>query len=71
MEYDPAKFGKFYKRKIFEEIFIEGKSISQFSKDTGITYYSIYNTIKNIKKELRDEYQNRRLDSDVHKVDGY
>lgn len=63
IEYNPAKFGKFYKRKVFEEIFIEGKSISQFSKDTGISYYSVYNTIKNIKKELKNEYQNRRLDS--------
>ena len=63
IEYSPAKFGNFYKRKIFEEIFIKGVSISQFSRNTGITYYSVYNTIKNIKKELQNEYKNRRLDS--------
>lgn len=71
VQYNPAKFGKFYKRKIFEEIFIKGVSISQFSRDTGITYYSVYNTIKNIKKELKNEYENRRLDSDHNEMDGY
>jgi len=71
IDYNPIKFGKFYKRKVFEEIYIKGKSISQFSKDTGITYYSVYNTIKNIKKELQDEYKNRRLDSDHNEMDWY
>ena len=64
VQYNPKQFGRFYKRKIFEEIFIKGVSISKFSRDTGITYYSVYNTIKNIKKELQNEYQNRRLDCD-------
>jgi DNA-directed RNA polymerase specialized sigma24 family protein len=71
INYNPEQFGKFYKRKIFEEIFIKGVPITQFSRETGITYYSVYNTIRNIKKELQNEYQNRRLDSDVYEVDGY
>ena len=66
IEYTPEKFGKFYKRRIFQEIFIDGKSISQFSRDTGITYYSIYNTIRNIKKELKNEFKRRGLDSETN-----
>lgn len=59
-EYTNKQFGAFYKRKIFEEVFIEGKSISQFSRDSGISYYSLYNTIKNIKKDLKNEYKIRK-----------
>jgi DNA-directed RNA polymerase specialized sigma24 family protein len=59
-EYTNKQFGAFYKCKIFEEVFIEGKSISQFSRDSGISYYSLYNTIKNIKKDLKNEYKIRK-----------
>lgn len=58
--YDAKKFGDYYKRKIFEEVYIKGKSISKFSRDSGISYYSVYNTIKNIKKEIRKIYGTRR-----------
>lgn len=68
--YSNEKFGAFYKRKVFEEVFIKGNSIRKFSKDSGITYYSVYNTIKNIKKELNEIYKNRRLDSIHNEMDG-
>lgn len=70
IKYNPEQFGKFYKRKIFEEVFIKNIPITQFSRETGITYYSVYNTIKNIKKELQNEYENRRLDSDIYEANG-
>ena len=63
-DYDIKKFGAFYKRKLFEEVFIKGQSIRQFSKESGIGYYSVYNTIRNIKKELNEKYKTRRLNSD-------
>ena len=69
-DYSNKKFGAFYKRKLFEEVFIKGNSIRKFSNDSGITYYSVYNTIKNIKKELNEIYKNRRLDIIHNQMDG-
>lgn len=46
----------FYLRKIFQEIFQKGMSIREFSKQTNIKYYSLYNTIKIIKKQIRKKY---------------
>jgi RNA polymerase sigma factor (sigma-70 family) len=39
-----------YDRKIYELIFLENKSMLELSKLTGIDYYSIYRTVKKIKK---------------------
>lgn len=41
-----------YERKIYELVFIENKSMLELSKLTGIEYYSIYRTVKKIKKIL-------------------
>ena len=41
-----------YERKIYELVFIENKSMLELSKLTGIEYYSIYRTVKKIKKLL-------------------
>lgn len=46
----------YYLRKIFQEIFQKGISIREFSKQTNIKYYSLYNTIKIIKKQIRKKY---------------
>lgn len=69
LTYDSEKYNNFYKRAIFEEVYILGKSIRQLSKETGIKYYSLYNTIQNIKKELQDEYKTRERDSFRDEVD--
>lgn len=39
-----------YDRKIYELVFIHNKSMLELSNDTGIDYYSIYRTVKKIKK---------------------
>tara|TARA_R110000822_G_scaffold37245_2_gene104418 strand:- start:3901 stop:4386 length:486 start_codon:yes stop_codon:yes gene_type:complete len=41
-----------YERKIYELVFIENKSMLELSNLTGIDYYSIYRTVKKIKKLL-------------------
>lgn len=39
-----------YDRKIYELVFLQNKSIRQVSRETGIDYYSLYRTVKKIKK---------------------
>ena len=53
---DKSKLLNYYQRKIFEEVFINKVSITQLSKDTRISYYSLYNTVRNIKQEIRNNY---------------
>lgn len=44
-----------YDQKIYELIFLENKSMLELSKQTGIDYYSIYRSVKKIKKILIDK----------------
>ena len=57
--YDKNKMFNYYQRKVFEEIFIHNKSISQLSRDTNISYYSLYNTVKNIKEQINKFYESK------------
>lgn len=43
-----------YYKKIFEEIFIEKKSVSELSRESKITYWSLRNAVKIIKKQIHD-----------------
>jgi DNA-directed RNA polymerase specialized sigma24 family protein len=43
-----------YDRKIFE-IIASGKSIAMLSRETDISYYSLYNTFNNIKRYIKKE----------------
>jgi len=43
-----------YDRKIFDLI-SEGMSIAELSKKTNISYYSLYNTYKNVKSLIKQE----------------
>jgi DNA-directed RNA polymerase specialized sigma24 family protein len=56
---DKDKLLNYYLRKIFEEVFIKRKSITKLSKDTKISYYSLYNTIRNIKQQIKKKYETR------------
>jgi|TARA_R110002051_G_scaffold102792_1_gene174278 DNA-directed RNA polymerase specialized sigma24 family protein len=55
-DYDREKMYNFYQRKIFEEVFLNNKKISKLSRDTNISYYSLYNTVQNIKKQIKEYY---------------
>ena len=46
-----------YDRKIYELIYIEGYSMLELSKQTGIDYYSIYRTKNKIEKLLNQKLQ--------------
>jgi RNA polymerase sigma factor (sigma-70 family) len=43
-----------YYRKIFEEVFIEKKSVSELSRESKITYWSLRNAVKIIRKQIQD-----------------
>ena len=43
-----------YDRKVFDLI-SEGMSIAELSKKSGISYYSLYNTYKNVKSLIKQE----------------
>jgi len=43
-----------YDRKVFE-ICASGKSIAELSRETGISYYSLYNTYINAKKHIKEQ----------------
>lgn len=60
LDYDLSKLNKFYLRYIFEECFINQKSVSELSRNTNITYWSLRNTIKIIKKQIKKNYEARR-----------
>jgi len=42
-----------YDRKVYELIYLEGYSMLELSKQTGIDYYSIYRTKNKIEKNLK------------------
>jgi DNA-directed RNA polymerase specialized sigma24 family protein len=43
-----------YDRKVYQ-IIEAGESISELSRKTNISYYSLYNTYKKVKKHLKDK----------------
>jgi len=43
-----------YDKKVFE-ICASGKSVAALSRDTGISYYSLYNTYTNAKKYIKEK----------------
>lgn len=54
-DYDSEALKKIYYKTIYEEIFENGKKITQLSRETGISYYSLYNTVRHIKKQIVQE----------------
>jgi len=56
-EYDSDVLRKIYYKTIFEEIFYNNKKISVLSRETGISYYSLYNTVKRIKEQIKLIYE--------------
>lgn len=57
--YDKEQLNNYYLRKIFEECFLDGKKVSELSRDTKITYWSLRNTIKIIKNQINELYETR------------
>lgn len=61
--YSSDKMNAFYLRNIFEEVFVKGKKVTQFSRDTNITYWSLRNTIKIIREQIKKRYETGRHSS--------
>jgi len=49
----------YYLRRIFKEVYIDKKKLMQFSRESKITYWSLRNTLKIIKKQINLEYETR------------
>jgi len=62
LDYDSEVLKKIYYKTIYEEVFENGKKIAQLSRETGISYYSLYNTVKHIKKQINESRNNIRED---------
>jgi hypothetical protein len=43
-----------YDKKVFE-IIASGKSVASLSRETDISYYSLYNTYTNAKKHIKEQ----------------
>tara|TARA_R110000824_G_scaffold19466_3_gene75305 strand:- start:886 stop:1497 length:612 start_codon:yes stop_codon:yes gene_type:complete len=54
------KMKVYYMRRIFKEVFLDNTKVSVLSRNTNITYWSLRNTIKNIKKQIKEDYEFRR-----------
>jgi len=64
-EYTKEELGKYYMRRIFKEVFMENVNVSELSRSTNITYWSLRNTIKIIKKEINEYYEARKRARDI------
>ena len=60
INYTKEQMEKYYLRRIFKEVFLNKIQITKLAKDTNITYWSLRNTIKIIKKQIRKKYENRK-----------
>lgn len=59
-ELDPNEYSKKvvslnYYKYIYQKVFIQQVSISDLSREIGITYWSLRNTLKNIKRQIDEE----------------
>lgn len=58
-DFTSDKMHIYYLRRIFKEVFIDNKKLLKFSRETNITYWSLRNTLKCIKSQINEEYENR------------
>ncbi|NDG52019.1 MAG: sigma-70 family RNA polymerase sigma factor [Flavobacteriia bacterium] len=57
--YSSDKMHVYYLRRIFKEVYLDGKKLAKFSRETKITYWSLRNTLKTIKNQIKKGYENR------------
>jgi len=58
-DFSSDKMHLYYLRRIFKEVYLDGKKLAKFSRETKITYWSLRNTLKTIKRQIKNEYKNR------------
>jgi hypothetical protein len=54
-DYNRKKANLSYIKFIFEKIFVEQMSVSELSREVGITYWSLRNTVLIIKEQIKNE----------------
>ena len=54
-DYNQKKANLIYVKFIYDKIFIEKMSVTDLSKEAGISYWSLRNTILIIKKQIKNE----------------
>ena len=59
INYTKEQMEKYYLRRIFKEVFLQNTN-HKIGKRYNITYWSLRNTIKIIKKQIRKKYENRK-----------
>lgn len=60
IDYTKEELSKYYMRRIFKEVFLDRINVSELSRNTKITYWSLRNTIKIIKKQIKRHYETRK-----------
>jgi DNA-directed RNA polymerase specialized sigma24 family protein len=54
-EYSKKSVSLNYYKYIFEKVFVQQTSVSDLSREIGITYWSLRNTLNNIKRQINEE----------------
>ena len=53
-EYDIEKASLSYIKFVYQKVFVENKSVSELSRDVGISYWSLRNTVQIIKEQIKN-----------------
>lgn len=61
-EYSQYQASLCYIRFIYQKIFIESITVQQLSNETKLSYWSIRNTVKRIKEQIKDESTSKSRD---------
>jgi DNA-directed RNA polymerase specialized sigma24 family protein len=54
-DYNREKASLMYVKFVFQKIFVDNVSVSDLSRDAGITYWSLSNTVLIIKEQIKNE----------------
>lgn len=54
-EYDSKKASLSYIKFVYQKIFLENMSVSELSREVGISYWSLRNTVQIIKEQIKNE----------------
>lgn len=54
-EYNVEKSTLLYIKFVYQKVFIEANSVSELSRNVGISYWSLRNTVQIIKEQIRNE----------------
>ncbi len=59
-DFSEDKMKVYYIRRIFKEVFLENTNVSKLSRNNNITFCSLINNKKKIKKQIKNDYEFRK-----------